>query len=591
MFLELSVDHTHLLSNVRRSKTAQPPPSPLTTSSLQQHANSVLSIRPKETMSICQRLYEKGLITYMRTDSTAYSPAFIKQAASAITREYGQDHVGPRASSLAARGVGKESQEAHEAIRPTDPARMALAGEECAREKRMYKLIWQRAMESCMADAQVASAKGTITAPEERTYSLLGQDILFDGWKAVRGTATQAHEQSKKTYNRLLALKENGPVALVEADSKAALTNKKTRQTEATLVRQLETRGIGRPSTYASLVAKIQDRGYVKLGDVAGRRVECTDLHLDMDEAEITETTRTAMLGVEKNKLLLQPVGQAVHDLLLADFGELFAYGYTRDLEGMLDRVASGEMNWAEACRVCDSTLDGLLLPWKERMASGGGKLQIRIDPDHTYLIGRYGPVVRSASGGKTTFKAVRSDLDMDKLKAGSYSLSEILAPSKEGEVLGEHEGHPVTLKHGRYGAYVEWNGARRSVPKQRSKEVAAARQSGEDRPSVSLADVLPLLCHAGPSELRTIDSKTTIRNGPHGDYIMHKASKKGKPRFISLTPFIELHGKDSYKTCDVEVIREWLKTQGVDASAPATARTRGGRAGRRHAVSRHASD
>lgn len=601
-FLRDNVSHTHTIERLTTNQSTSEPPAPLTTSVLQQHANTVLSSPPKETMQTCQRLYEQGLITYMRTDSTAYSSTFIREASSVICKEYGEDKLHPRVDRLAGREGGGMSQEAHEAVRPTKASLTSLGDTYSVREKRMYRLIWMRSIESCMSAASLDNIRCIVSAPGERHYVISGQKVLFDGWKAVQGTGGQVYVRNETAYNRLSCLEKGKAMPLIEADSIACLSKKKGHQTEANLVRQLESKGIGRPSTYASIIAKIQERGYVKVGNVPGRVIDCVDLHLEMQSGEISKKKKRATLGAEKKKLILQPLGQVVHDLLAHDFMPLFEYSYTRRLEAMLDEVSQGTCDWTMCCQRCEAMLDQLLKPWEERLSKGNSRLCVQIDKSHQFIIGKHGPVVRQKLGKKVKFKQVRDGLDMDKLQKGHYKLSEIIVSHHDGYLLGEHEGASVIYKNGPFGGYVEWKGARRSVNSEPKKQYADAQVSSYSEPKIpTLDDVLPMLSNVGPSPggpIRVLSEEISIRSGPHGDYVMIRSKKrvksktKNKPTFVNLSSFTRKYGIDSYRTCEASKILEWLEDQDIVGSkCMATGRRAGAREANTRGESHPSSD
>lgn len=540
-FLEESVNHEHLFSCTKPRKVTKQPPSPFTTSALQQAASNELKLSPKKTMELCQKLYEAGLITYMRTDSKTYSTEFLTDARNNVETKYGEDHVRPDIDSLSEREnkaeerKGKdnpEAQEAHEAIRPTN---IAVESAPAGPEARLYRLIWRNTMESCMSAAIFESITGKITAPQSHTYSYTVERVLFLGWKAVAGVSDPA----PKEFGLLQNLKHSS-VDYTKVTSYVTLKDLGSHFTEARLVQLLEKQGIGRPSTFSSLVDKIQEREYVKKMDIPGVAIECTDFELEGEE--LSETTDQRTFGNERNKLRIQPLGVLVIEFLIKHFGSLFAYDYTRRMENKLDEVAKGSVQWTEPCRECLDEIE------KESSALAPQRVSIPVDGDHTYMIAKYGPVIKCVRGGKTEFKKVREDVDLDRLRRGGYRLDELLAPKAAGgRDLGEHEGSQVVLKTGKFGAYVEWNSQRKSV--KTDKEVG----------TLTLADVVPFLRQEPLTVIRTIDSNTSIRTGQYGDYVFHKPPRAKKPSFIKLAPFIQAHGAESYKTCSLAMLTDWL--------------------------------
>ncbi len=282
-FLEKSVEYNHLYSCSKPKPTTKNPPIPFTTSSLQQKSSSELNISPKETMSICQKLYEGGFITYMRTDSTTYSIEFIEKASDFIKDKYGDSYLHENVNRLSERsedkpkkkGKGKKkeedknAQEAHEAIRPTDVSVEKVPDSFTPKEKKLYNLIWCTTVESCMSLAKYNSISAKITAPEEKEYKFNTELVEFPGWKIVRG-----YEKENPNFIFLQTLKNKTIVKYNKIASKVSIKDTKSHYTEAKLVQLLEDKGIGRPSTFSSLIEKIQERGYVTKENVTGKKIK-----------------------------------------------------------------------------------------------------------------------------------------------------------------------------------------------------------------------------------------------------------------------------------------------------------------------------
>jgi DNA topoisomerase-1 len=545
MFLQASAKHSdYVFCRGSALVHADAPPRPFTTSTLQQAASTQLRMSPKRAMSVCQALYEAGHITYMRTDSDCMAPEFVTAAAGTVRMMHGEPFVGADLHALSQRGAGAPgAQEAHEAIRPTHVGRVSLGQTAAAGESRMYELIWKRAVGACMAPAELQRVKASVAGPTSAIFVHTAEEVAFAGWKALDGPAPDA-----VAFRHLLTIKNGSQLPYMSICAAPTLRGAKLRFAEAGLVKQLEARGIGRPSTFASLVAKLQERGYAKVQDVAGREAECREYRLEPGSDVAAVTVVKKVFGAEKRKLVLQPLGRMVIDILTTHFESLFRYDYTADMESRLDEVAAGSAEWEAVCTDCRDDVARQLAPLGAPEKGG-----ITIDAQHTYIVGRHGPVIKKvAPNGEVTFKGVRKDVDMDRLRAGNYTLDELEAASQPARVLGRHEGETVTLKVGRYGPYVEWKGARRSV----SAEVGAPDE-------LTLESVLPLLSGAGArGTLRELDRHTSIRTGPNGDYVFHKRPGWKRPRFYPLRTFIAAHGKDSYKTCDHAELATWLQEE-----------------------------
>lgn len=555
-FLEDSVEHNHMYSCSKPKQTTKNPPTPFTTSSLQQKASSELNISPKETMSICQKLYEGGYITYMRTDSTIYSLEFIQTASDYIKDKYGDKYLHEDVNRLSERKVEKtkkkkskkddkenSAQEAHEAIRPTDVKLDKIADSYSPKEKKMYYLIWATTVESCMSPALYQSITAKITSPMEKEYKYSTELADFPGWKIVKG-----YDKENPEFQFLQTIKNNAIVHYNKIISKVSVKDLKSHYTEAKLVQLLEERGIGRPSTFSSLIEKIQERGYVKIDDVKGKKIKCIDYELVKDELDEIEDERE--FGNEKKKLVIQPLGVLVLEFLLKHFDRLFDYEYTKNMESDLDIISKGNKIWYNLCGECLEVIDDCAKDLK--MVD---KKCVKIDDNHVFMIGKYGPVIKKDSNGTTSFINCKKDIDMTRLENGEYELSELIEEGNSNSSLGKYKDKDVLLKKGKYGHYINWNGENKSVSAI-SKDIC----------EITMEDVIPLLenknsssssnssSNTNSSIIRVINSDTSIRNGKFGHYIFYKTDKMTKPKFMKLNGF-----KKDYNTCPIEEIESFV--------------------------------
>ena len=538
-FLEDSASHDHKFSCGKPRNSTRSAPTPFTTSGLQQAASNELRLAPKATMEACQKLYEGGYITYMRTDSTTYSAVFLGEAKKFITSEYGADYVSGDIDKMSERKAegnknkkkGKKeeaggAQEAHEAIRPTVITKRQTGEEMSAREARVYALIWRNTVESCMAAAKYLGITAEITAPDSLIYKHCADQVVFPGWKKVAG-----YDEESPVYTFLQTIKKGSVLDYHKIVSKVTMKELKSHYTEAKLVQLLESNGIGRPSTFSSLVDKIQSRGYVKKQDVKGKKLSCTDFELSGDELSSTTTARD--FGGERGKLVIQPLGVLVMDFLIQHFNGLFNYEYTKAMEDQLDLIAKGQAIWHELCRSCVQTVDELA-----RALGFTERVQIPIDAHHVYMVGKYGPVIKCTTGRKTTFKPVREDLDVSKLRAGSYELDDIVAKKepKGGDSIGRHLGHEVLVRSGRFGRYLECDGRKFNVPKTHEGDI-------------TIEDAVRMM-----TNIRHLGSKVQVREGQYGPYVMIKADAGKKPRFLHLKGFT----LNPY-LCEPSDLKEWV--------------------------------
>ena len=592
-FLEESANHDHIYTCGKPRNTIKQPPVPFTTSGIQQMASNEMHISPKETMQICQKLYEAGHITYMRTDSMTYSEDFIKLASTFITSEYGKEYVNEKIEDLSLRASANananpdanakkskkakekedkktQTQEAHEAIRPTNIKLKTLNASDdfTSKEIKMYLLIHRNTLESCMAPATYKGITAIVSSPvKEIEYRFSTEQVIFPGWKIVDG-----YDKLNNDYAYLQTLKSETKIDYKKITSKVTMKNIKSHYTEARLVQLLEQHGIGRPSTFSSLIDKIQERGYVKKDNVKGVTINCVDFELEGEELSEIETTRE--FGNEKNKLVLQPLGMLVLEFLLKHFDSLFDYTYTKNMEDTLDLIAKGEKIWNELCQECLTQIEDLSAKILPKTKNSDEELvgEIRIDNEHTYMIAKYGPVIKctikdtASRKDIISFKKLKPDIkiDINKLKNGEYKLSELVCENKlTGKMLGVYKDHEVILKNGKYGLYVEWGELKKSIKMESIK-------LGKNEDEITLDDILSLLENntdnkSGLSQsssgliqssiVRVINDSLSIRSGKFGDYIFYKKSTMKQPKFLKLAGF-----EGNYKDGDLSVLKKWMK-------------------------------
>ena len=310
----------------------------------------------------------------------------------------------------------------------------------------------------------------------------------------------------------------------------------------------MEEHGIGRPSTFSSLVDKIQERGYVKKEDVKGKELVCKDYELTNGEIFEIETKRE--FGNEKGKLVIQQLGIIVMEFLEKHFDELFDYNYTCKMEETLDKIAKNENIWYKTCEQCNKQIDVLI----EAMGSQG-KLEIKLDENNTYLVGKYGPVIKCVEEidgkEKIQFKAIKKDIDISKLEKGEYDLKEVIDTkkneAKSSYILGQHEGKDVILKKGKFGLYISWGTNSKTL-----KELG-------NRPIENITfDEVKKYLDEGSSIIREINSSISIRKGAKGDYIFYKNGKMKKPQFYDIKGFT-MEVKEDYKICEINILKSWI--------------------------------
>lgn len=298
---------------------------------------------------------------------------------------------------------------------------------------------------------------------KKEEYRYTTELIEFPGWKIVDG-----FEQDNPHYQYLQNIKKNTVIPYNKVKAISTMIDLKSHYTEAGLIKILEEKGIGRPSTFSSLIEKIQKRGYVLKDDVQGRKLKCVDFELAADELQEIQTERD--FGGEKNKLIVQPLGVIVIEFLSTHFNELFEYNFTKTMEDDLDKVANGEKNYTSVCEYCSKLVNDLTMSLKEKNIQ---KDSVKIDENHTYIVGSKGPVIKyigkDDNGKKVTeFKSVKKDVDLARLKRGEYSLDDIV--DERGNIdmggikLGVYNGDDIVLKKGKYGLYFTWGEQKKSL-------------------------------------------------------------------------------------------------------------------------------
>ena len=513
-FLEESVNHKHIFKRNKPRQTSKEPPKPFTTSTLQQAASNLLHFSPKQTMMFAQKLYEGGLITYMRTDSKTYSKEFVENTKKYIIRKYEPGYVNKNIDTLCVRKKTNNAQEAHESIRPTKIETIQCPDKFDVKERKLYMLIWKNTIQSCMNNAVYNVLDCSVEAPFDNLYKYSVEQIVFPGWKIV-DDYTKENEQNTIIYN-FLQLISNKTIRYKKIKSVQNLKDLKQHYSEARLVQLLEKRGIGRPSTFSSLISKIQERNYVKKENVEGKTLKCTDYELVDDTLEEIENSR--VFGNEKNKLVLQDLGKIVLEFLTNHYDNLFNYDYTRTMEEQLDVISNGDLVWYKLCETCLKDIDKIKI-------DNTNTTHITIDNNHTYVIGKYGPCIKYTNGEKTSFKKIKKGIDVDKLKQGKYTLEDLIDNENniENNSLGVYKDEDVILKTGKFGPYV--------VYKNKSYSVKSVK-------NVTLQNVIPILTgekSTNPSVIKILNKELSIRKGKYGPYIYYKTDSMTKPAFYGL--------------------------------------------------------
>jgi DNA topoisomerase-1 len=512
-------------------------------------------------MTACQHLYEGGYITYPRTDSRTYSVPFLEHAGAYIAEKWGETYVknqNNHAEELEASNnpkpdkkkrivikkkkvvarvadevavevadvEGVKPQEAHEAVHVTSLQCTAVPDTMTAKEQRLYRMIWRHSAESCMAPCTGKTLTSCITAPEGSEYRHSVERTDFAGWLIVSNP--NPDDSAVARWSFFQAIAHGTSIKYNKLQSRMHVRDLKSHYSEASLVSMLEERGIGRPSTFSSLVHKIQERGYVAKQDVPGRRASC--INYELDGGILSQFVEEREFGNEKNRLVIQPLGNTVIEFLCTHFADLFEYDYTKRMEQQLDQVSSGEKQWGDVCAECLSCVDRLLI---------------------------------------TLLNSKNCDIPLSEKHAPNATNATIApnapnAPIKNlCKLLGKYNGTDLFLRTGRYGPYLTWGDQKQSLPHLKNSENPAIHENVEeigfsyeeavryihkDKDTIASS-----VSTTSPSILREINAHASVRSGQYGPYIYYKNAKMKTPAFVSLRGF-----KEDWKTCDLQLLDTW---------------------------------
>ena len=525
------------------------PPKPLITSSLQQEASALFSSNPKKTMMIAQKLYEAGHITYMRTDHPVLSEEAVQEASALVQKLFGEAYIqksspikkakaGTEKANAAAAAAPAPAQEAHEAIRPTHFELQELDASWESLDRRIYKLIWNRAVQSVMAAAKGDERTITFVAdgdPGEFPWEAKWRRTNFMGWKKI-GTAAARLDESEEAaqeesaqaiWIQAASLKQGDKLKWNTLEAYPVLSKAPPRFNEATLVRELEKKGIGRPSTYASLVATLFEKKYVEKKDKPAQQVQMKQYSIQtLGVWPPVGHVVSKSVGAEKEKLVPTPLGSTSLQFCVQEFPELFAYDFTSQMESRLDKVATGEEFWKHLCRDTWKAYKDHYVELKTKKSSSsagkGPSAKVReFGEGLKAVLGKKGPILLqedpSGDAKKTKFYGWPGNTGFQELSESEARAFLATLEAPKLDAWGTFEGQPILKKSGPFGIYFESNGVR--VPGNEMDTVDSVVQKLATKKSSAL-HVL------GPFE---------FRRGPYGVY-MFKQSKDGKkPTFVGL--------------------------------------------------------
>jgi len=454
-FLEKCKSAEFQISEVVKKPSRRSPAPPFITSTLQQEASRKLGFSVSQTMSVAQKLYESGKITYMRTDSVNLSGLAINAAKQKIISSMGEKYHQVRQYKSKTKGA----QEAHEAIRPTYLDHEEISG--TSQEKRLYDLIWKRTIASQMSEAELEKTTVTIdisNSPDK--FIATGEVLIFDGFLRVYMESDDEEDQNGGTKGLLPPLSAKQILRWNKIQATERFTQKPPRYTEASLVKKLEEQGIGRPSTYAPIITTVQNRGYVVKEDRPGIEREFAELTLSGNK--ISSKIKTEQTGAEKSKLFPTDIGMVVNDFLVRYFDLIMDYNFTAKVEKEFDEIADGELVWNDMIKSFYDPFHSKVENALNEAERTNGSRVLGIDPSSnkelSVKIGRFGPLAQLGEavegGDKPQFASLRSGQHIE-----TITLEEALDLFKLPRNIGEYEGKQVTVAIGRFGPYVRHDG------------------------------------------------------------------------------------------------------------------------------------
>jgi len=460
-FLRKNIEATYSVADLTKKPAKKSPAPPFTTSTLQQEAARKLYFSVGKTMTIAQRLYEAGLITYMRTDSVNLSNEARNAAQKAIEETFGNEYSHPRNY----KGKAKGAQEAHEAIRPTDMGRPSISGDRD--QERLYDLIWKRTIASQMSDAKLerTNVKIGVHASEvvEEQFAANGEMIKFDGFLKVYLEGTDFEDEEQDGMLPKLVIGDaltNNYITATQRYSRPAY-----RYTEASLVKQLEELGIGRPSTYAPTISTIISRNYVEKGTVEG--VERKYIQLTLEDSQVEAKTLTETVGSDKGKLVPTDIGMIVNDFLVDHFGDILDYNFTAKVEEDFDDIAEGKEEWTSMMKDFYAKFHPHVEDVQENADRESGERILGDDPETgkpvLVRLGKFGPMAQigAPDDEDKKFASLRPDQQLHLV-----TFEEVMDLFKLPKTLGVYDGEEIEVNNGRYGPYVRFGKKFISLPK-----------------------------------------------------------------------------------------------------------------------------
>ena len=521
-FLEKCKNAEFQINEVVKKPARRSPAPPFTTSTLQQEASRKLGYSVSQTMSIAQKLYESGKITYMRTDSVNLSGLALGAAKQVIVQTMGEKYHQVRQYKTKSKGA----QEAHEAIRPAYMDQEEISGTN--QEKRLYELIWKRTIASQMSEAELEKTTVTIDiSTVSEKFIATGEVLIFDGFLRVYIESVDDEDQNGGQKGLLPPLSAKQILRWDKIYATERFSQKPPRYTEASLVKKLEEQGIGRPSTYAPTITTVQNRGYVVKEDRTGTEREFTELILAGQK--ITTKIKTEQTGAEKSKLFPTDIGMVVNDFLIKYFDMIMDYNFTAKVEKEFDEIAEGELVWSEMLQSFYDPFHAKVENALNEAERANGVRVLGTDPNTgleiSVKIGRFGPLAQlgeaTEDGVKPQFASLRSGQHIE-----TITIEEALELFKLPRTLGEYEAKTVTVAIGRFGPYVRHD-----------SKFISLEKNVDDPYSIELPRAIELIEGKREKDLNALikvfdeNQDVKILNGRWGPYISFKKNNYKIPK------------------------------------------------------------
>ena len=524
-FLEDSADAVFHISSIEKKEGTRTPAAPFTTSTLQQEASRKLRFSVSQTMRIAQGLYERGLITYMRTDSTNLSGLALDTSKKFIEENYGESYSKTRQYKTHSKGA----QEAHEAIRPTYIDNVEIDG--TPQEQRLYSLIWKRTIASQMADARILKTDIKIASDKRKEkFAVQANQVEFDGFLKVYLEGTDDQQDEEEVI--LPELHEGDVMKPISFASDCKFTTPPTRYSEATLVKKLEELGIGRPATYAQTITTLTTgRGYIIKGDKEGEGIPVTCLA--MKNGKITEAVKTETVGAEKSKLLPQEIGMIVTDYLVKNFHTILGYDFTANVEKDFDQIADGKLVW-------NNVIGQFYTPFHKKVE------EVLNDKEYSHVsrdlgndptdgepivakFGQYGPYIQKGEGDKRQYAHLAPGQLIE-----SITLEDAIKLFLLPKTVGQYNGIDIIATKGKFGPYLKYGDKNVSLPR------------GKDPLTVTLDECIAVIeANAEKANANTVladytESGIQVIDGRYGPYLKQDGKNYKIPKGTDVAALTE---------------------------------------------------